>query len=395
MLRLLFLLLLASPASATGKLLIVGGGLDPGNRAIHRAFIDAALPGGDIVIVPSASANPAATGFITSLVRHGVPPERIILAHVAEVDDPDTRATDESRWKKGATDPAEIAKLANAGAIWFSGGDQLRTLRLLTDAGTDTPFLAAVRARHLAGAVIGGSSAGAAIMSRAMILRGESLGALLKRPSTNAMEAAREGEALVMGRGLGFLTTGLVDQHFSQRARLGRLARALMTLPAAERLGYGIDEDSALLIDGTAATVLGSGSVTLLDARRAQFAPAGGISGLGLAIASRGDRIDLASATLTPAPGRTPRPMGTAFTPADSGGIAAAPRPLADILVQDLLTNPGTGSLSRRSFLNEDSLRFRFTRLPGAVALASPDGAFSLSGLRLDILRETAPAPRR
>lgn len=257
----------AKPRSSVGNLLIVGGGLSPDTVAIYRALIDAAGDG-TIAIVPSASGEPQASldAFTANLLRYGVPRERIVQVRLAEADDPGT-AADESRWAGNADDTAEIARIASAAAIWFTGGDQARTVRLLVQGGKDTPMLAAIRKRLAAGAVIGGTSAGAAIMGIGMIVCGDPKRANEPLGRSPADCAPREGESepLVLGQGLGFLPGYVVDQHFSQRGRLPRLLRAVAC--GAGR-GIGIDEDSAIVVDlATArAKVLGKGGVTVAGA---------------------------------------------------------------------------------------------------------------------------------
>jgi cyanophycinase len=257
--------LAAAPAWSKGSLVIVGGGLSADNAEIYRTFIDRAQ-GGKIAIVPSASGEPQASldTFAANLVRYGVDPLRILQVKIAEVDDPAT-ATDESAWVANGDNRVEIAKIEQAAAIWFTGGDQARTYRLLTHSGDDRPMLAALRKRLAAGAVIGGTSAGAAIMGSGMIVCGDPVRAsetVSRNPSDCATQEGRS-EPLVLGSGLGFLKGYVVDQHFSQRARLPRLLRA--TICGAGR-GIGIDEDTAILIDvGTRRTsVIGRGSVTVV-----------------------------------------------------------------------------------------------------------------------------------
>jgi cyanophycinase len=379
------LLLTAGPACAGGTLVIVGGGLSPGNAAVHRSFLDArpvGQPG--IAIIPSASGAPAssARAITEALVRHGARPEDISVVRLARQDDPATPDVDESRWAANATDPAEIARITRAGAIWLTGGDQLRTTGLLAPGGRETPILSAIRARLAGGAVVGGTSAGAAVMSRAMITEGDPLTGLLQPVSRQAaVEAGAPdnrvaGGGLVMGQGLGFLPQGLVDQHFDTRHRLGRLARALFELPPSDRIGFGIDEDTALVVDlatGTAA-VVGAATVTVLDARSARSAPGlrFAAEGVRLSVAAPGDRIALARLEVAPATGSTPR----AHDPDEdqqpvqhlSGGMAVPEPPLAALLADSLFgANPLAG-LDRPSLRGGKGVLFRFTRLSGAQA---------------------------
>jgi cyanophycinase len=365
-----------------GTLVIAGGAVAPDNADVHGAFV-AARPVGSprIAIIPSASGFPAtsAASMRDTLVRHGARAEDVVVVQVALVDDPDTSPMDESLWAGGADDPAEVAKVTGAGAIWFSGGDQMRTMALLKPGGRETPLLKAVRARLAAGAVVGGTSAGAAVMSDPMITDGGSLPALLAPVLQQAGPDNRiEGGPLVMGPGLGFFPDGLVDQHFSQRARLGRLARALFERPAARRVGFGIDEDTALVVDLSRglARVAGRGHVTVLDARGATRLPGGrfGATGMRLSMLGAGDAIELATLAVQPGTRREPvgGPAGQAAPPPDRGGVAADLPPLATML-EDLLAEGGPSALVRRSFEGDLGVAYVFRRLPGSGILAGWD----------------------
>ncbi|ODS99963.1 MAG: cyanophycinase [Erythrobacter sp. SCN 62-14] len=256
------------PAFAQGQLVIVGGGLSDDNEAVFAAFLDA-LPSPDapIAIIPAASAEPArsAATFAAQLERRGVAAERIRIIRLASVDDP-ASSEDESAWAANGEAPGEIMKLAGVGGIWFTGGDQARIMAGLTRGGEEpTAMLEIIRQRFAAGAVIGGTSAGAAIMTNRMIVQGD--------PFSLLPGQSEAREPLVMGRGLGLLKQGLVDQHFGERARLIRLVAALAQTDGYDPIGFGIDEDTALVVapDQLGARAVGRGRVTVIDARGADF----------------------------------------------------------------------------------------------------------------------------
>ncbi len=378
-------------AAQAGSLVIVGGGLEPGNSHIYEAFLQARPADAiRIVIIPAASEEPslAAESVRKTLVRHGANEAEIAIIRLAMIDDPSTESVNESRWSEAARSADEIAKLAGAGAIWFTGGDQSRISGLLINPdGSDTPMLAKIRSRHGRGAVIGGTSAGAAMMSVGMITGGDSVGALLP---------GGVGEELLLARGLGFLKTGLVDQHFGQRARLGRLAAALMLLQDRSRVGFGIDEDTALVVSGdqTQASVVGAGYVTVLDARTAKsnLAAHKRISGLLLGLAAHGDTIRLPNGEVMPALFRKPTGGREYFNaePVDAGGMAIAGSNLASVIGEGLLDNSAADQIVRHSFAGGAGVTYSFTQGPSARGWWGRDPAgrarYAADGVGFDIV---------
>ncbi len=293
LLSLLLALLVSAPVCGQGTLVIVGGGLSPDNAEIYRAFIDGAK-GGKIAIIPSASGEPRAAldAFVTNLVRHGVDRSRIFGVELAEADDPAT-TLDEATWAGNADAAAEIAKIQMATGIWFTGGDQARTSRLLRPNGKSTLMFTAIQRRLSSGAVVGGSSAGAAIMGSAMIACGSAYGAMEDPISFNisdCMSAATDAEPLVLAQGLGFLPRYFVDQHFAQRARLPRLVRAVACDGSA---GVGIDEDTALIVDRNnwSAKVIGRGNIVIVNRLKLGDCASGRSLPIALRYYAPGDRI--------------------------------------------------------------------------------------------------------
>lgn len=155
--------------------------------------------------------------------------------------------------REDAADPAVIREMVQADGLFMSGGDQARLMEVLWE----TPAYAALhQAFHTGACCIGGTSAGAAVMSRHMIAQGPAV----LRPS----KAVTSTDI-----GLGLLSSAVVDQHFSERRRLARLLSTLALRP--DLLGVGIDEDTALVVErGRAVEVLGQGSVTLVDTTEMQ-----------------------------------------------------------------------------------------------------------------------------
>ena len=140
------------------------------------------------------------------------------------------------------------AQIERAGLIFFTGGDQLRITSRL--GGTRSHH--AMEERHEAGATVVGTSAGAAAMSETMIV--------------STYQRQTRSYSVEMAPGLG-LTPGLViDSHFAERRRLGRLMTAVSMNPT--NLGVGIDEDTALVLEEGRFRVIGSGAVHVLDGSR-------------------------------------------------------------------------------------------------------------------------------
>lgn len=153
-----------------------------------------------------------------------------------------------------------IAALDEADGFFMTGGNQLR---LSTTVG-GTPFAKAVRRRNQAGMHVAGTSAGAAYVSAHMIAFGD------EGPTPSR-------EKVTLAPGLGLTNSVIVDQHFRQRDRLGRLLTALAFNPFAA--GIGLDEDTAAFLgpDNTL-TAHGSGALTIVDPSALQFSSMDSIS---------------------------------------------------------------------------------------------------------------------
>ena len=142
-----------------------------------------------------------------------------------------------------------LDQLERASGVFFSGGDQVRSMDVLLK---DRPLLEALRARHRAGVVFGGTSAGTAMMSQIMITGNGDF---------KTIDAAK----VETSEGLGLIPGVIVDQHFLRRQRENRLFGLILAHP--DELGVGIDQDAALLVeDGRRAEVVG-GPVMIVDGR--------------------------------------------------------------------------------------------------------------------------------
>jgi cyanophycinase len=216
------------------QLVIIGGAEDKeGDCQILREFVRRA--GGTkarIVIMTAATELPREVGenYIKVFERLGAEQARII----------DTETRDD------ASSSTALEAVDKATGIFFTGGDQARITSILKDTDLDR----AIHKRCAEGIVIGGTSAGAAVMPDVMIVEGDSE----TNPRINIVD---------MGPGMGFLPGVVIDQHFSQRGRLGRLISALLIEPAV--LGFGIDENTAMIVTDNQFEVVGQGCITVVD----------------------------------------------------------------------------------------------------------------------------------
>jgi cyanophycinase len=216
-----------------GALVIVGGGEDrPGE--ILETFVR--LAGGDrarVVVMTAASDAPV------DLERQYCEAFRQLGA--AEI------SCLRTAHRHDAESPGVVEAIERATAVFLTGGSQQN----LIDRLRGTPAHEALRRRHVEGLVIGGTSAGASAMSETMLVSGTSE----DDPYAGCAE---------LGPGLSLLPGAIVDQHFTQRGRIGSLLSALAERP--DLVGLGIAEDTALVVSGRRFDVIGSGSVTVLDA---------------------------------------------------------------------------------------------------------------------------------
>ncbi|ADV68763.1 cyanophycinase [Deinococcus maricopensis] len=143
-------------------------------------------------------------------------------------------------------DEQKLQQLADASGVFFSGGDQLR----ITSQIGDTPMERRIREIYAAGGVVCGTSAGASVMCETMLVQGR------------GGESHRVG-GLRMAPGLGLIRNVIIDQHFAERGRMGRLLGAVAQNPRV--LGIGIDEDTAIVVEGEQFKVVGSGAVYVVD----------------------------------------------------------------------------------------------------------------------------------
>jgi cyanophycinase len=228
-----------------GHLVIIGGG--DRTTEIMKRFVDLAggPEGAKIIVIPLASSEPVETG----------------KEYVAEFQSMGVRKVESLLFSRDAAmAESTSAKFNDATGVFFSGGDQVFITRVIVG----TPLQKKLNEIYRGGGVIGGTSAGAAIMSKVMITGDE----LINKDSTNIFHAIMKGNVQTI-EGLGFLDQVIIDQHFVKRKRLNRLISVVLEHPALP--GFGIDESTALIVSpGGSCEVMGEGSVVVFDPRGAR-----------------------------------------------------------------------------------------------------------------------------
>jgi cyanophycinase len=217
---------------------VIGGAEDKlRRRTVLREFVTRA--GGEaarIAVIPTASSLGAEVVELYDAVFRRLGAADVFGVH------PQSRAE--------AAEPRFAEALGQATGIFMTGGNQLKLSAVVSG----TPFGEAIVQAHRDGVVIGGTSAGASVQSSHMVAFGSG-GATPKQRMTQ------------VAAGLGLLPHCVVDQHFEQRNRYGRLLMIVAQSP--QLLGVGVDEDTAAVVtdegDGRALEVIGRGSVTIFD----------------------------------------------------------------------------------------------------------------------------------
>ena len=242
-----------SPACSTAKqagphpkghLLIIGGG--ERTAAIMKRFLDlaAGFGQGKIVVFTMATGVPEEVRQETLAEYKGLGVEDVAIYHLT---------------RDEAVKPDAARILDGAGGVFFTGGDQSRLTAVLLD----TPILARLHEMYQQGCVIGGTSAGAAVMSEVMITGDEK-----RTKNEDELWQTIEADNVVRVRGFGLVKNAIIDQHFLVRRRQNRLVSLVLENPAL--LGAGIDESTAILVrpDGKW-EILGESQVFVVDAREA------------------------------------------------------------------------------------------------------------------------------
>jgi len=219
--------------SRKGTLIIIGGAEKKNGheRAILEEVAKAARTK-PVVLLTVATQEPEETAKTYRKVFHELGLKKV---HVLDI-----------RERADALEKKNLKLIEDAGVVFMTGGDQLR----ITSQIGDSDVFQTMQQLFKQGGTIAGTSAGAAAMSETMILSGKS-------------DESSEISSLGLAPGLGFVSDLVIDSHFAERGRIGRLLGAVTQNP--KNLGLGIDEDTAIVLDNNHFRVIGSGAVYVVD----------------------------------------------------------------------------------------------------------------------------------
>jgi cyanophycinase len=240
-----------------GKLFIIGGGSRP-DAMVDRIIKEAGLQqGGYGIILPMSSEDPDSAVYYANqqFIKKGIKTVYGVI------------------FRKGENYSAQkLDSVRNAKLIYISGGDQVRFMGVVQ--GTDIET--AIHDAYNKGSLIGGTSAGAAVMSKIMITGNE-----LKHPDYASTFKSIEPANIETKPGLGFIENAIVDQHFVRRSRYNRLISAVIEYPDVK--GIGIDEATAILVSGNTAEVVGDSQVIVFEnPKRSKIEKGGKLSAKGI-----------------------------------------------------------------------------------------------------------------
>jgi cyanophycinase len=261
------------------RLIIIGGHEEKtGDKLILRSVAER-VGGGRLVIATVASGMPKEQYEEYEAIFRGLGVKHV---HKLEI---------ESR--EDAKSEKALRVLDDTTAIFFTGGDQVK----ITSQLGCSPVCERMQEIYEKGGTIAGTSAGASVMSETMMVGG------------NGEQTHRLGEGLKLAPGLGFIRGIIVDQHFAERGRIGRLLGAVTQNPRI--IGIGIDENTAMIVERDQKfTVLGEGGVTILDAGSSTYSNitdeetsrALSVFDVRLHMLSQGDVFDCQTRNATPHP---------------------------------------------------------------------------------------------
>jgi len=226
-----------------GTLIIIGGGEKKDQERTILREVAQKADGGSLVVVTVATAEPEETWTEYRAIFRALGVKK--LKHL------------DVRLREEATLPEKVGLLDDAKVVFFTGGDQLK----ITSQLGDSPVYRRIEQIHAQGGTIAGTSAGASVMSETMLISGD------------GDASHKVGDVLGMAPGLGLIQDVVVDQHFAERGRLGRLLAAVAQNP--RQLGLGLDENTAVVVEGDHLRVIGQGAVHVLDGSESTYSNLG------------------------------------------------------------------------------------------------------------------------
>jgi cyanophycinase len=227
-----------APNGHAGSLIVIGGREDKeGDMRILRAVAER-INGGKLVVATVGTNHAAEVWREYRALFHKIGVTTLAHLHVNVRDD--------------AFSSDKLEALEAARGIFFTGGDQLQ----ITSRVGGAPICDRIRDLLARGGTVAGTSAGASAMSETMLVAGPG-------------DESHRVDTVQMAPGLGLIAGVIIDQHFAERGRLGRLVGAVAQNPRL--LGIGLDEDTAVIAEGAGFRVLGSGAVYVVDGVRESY----------------------------------------------------------------------------------------------------------------------------
>jgi cyanophycinase len=257
--------------TAKGKLYIIGGGKRP--SAMIEEIAQLSRLGEEnryAVVLPMASSEPDTSFYYLKKQFDEMGSYQLVMFNIV---------------KGELASQAILDSIREAALVYITGGDQNKFM----DVVLNTPVHDAIRAAYQEGAVVAGTSAGAAVQSRKMITGNEH-----KYPEYTGQYRTIETDNIEIAEGLGLVQTAIIDQHFIWRMRMNRLIAAAIEHPA--ELLIGIDESTAIIVQGDSATVTGISQVVVLHNKQAVKRSQQGLlgsQGMELSVFLPGDRFSL------------------------------------------------------------------------------------------------------
>lgn len=367
-------LLAAVSGLGAGTLVIGGGAVSPDNLEIYGPMVERlrseAAP--FVAVVPTGQSRQITESrVVDAFNRHfGSPVAEIVpIFH---------------NTPQRASDPQVLAQLERAQILYFLGGSQTRILNVFCPDGVDSPAMKILREKLASNGWVGGSSAGAAMMPDPMLSGGRSNDAFEWLEKRDSGWRGRDGVRIQPG--MGIFPYGIIDQHFVERGRLGRLVVALHTEGITH--GYGINENRALITDvntGKITAVGGKNALILVDMGGATVSGTT-FEGVRISLLSSGDTVDGPSARPTAAAGKSLLDQG----PVNAAEVITERREpwerhVAGEMLERLAFSPA-GSIQATNATH----RVVFSRDERTRILTGPDrspDSLTIIDLRMDVIR--------